>query len=942
MRELRNMSIRSKQTLVMMLISTVVLLLACAAFSTYEVIAYRKAMLLNLTTLAEIVGNNTAAALDFNDAASATETLSALDAEPDIIGVCIYTKDGTLFAKYDHPNDSYTFTPLPVQKEGHIFGNGLLSLSHPIVHKGERIGSVFLESDMRGLYSRLARYAGIVSLVFLASLLFAFILSIRLQRLVSDPILHLAQVARSVAVEKNYAVRATKQTNDELGDLIDGFNEMLGQIQQRDAALEAARAGLEARVSERTAELASSNRALQAENAERQQAEKGLRESEEKFQQLAENVSDVFWMTSPEMQEVLYVSPAYERVWGRSAASAYKNPHEWSDAIVLEDRDRVFAAFAGLMSSESSVSVEYQINLPNGELRWIHSRGFRVRDAAGKVVRLTGIASDITERKKAEQTLQRLRNQHAMILNSVGEGVHGIDFDGKIIFENPASAAMLGQEIVDLIGKPSHRTMHHTRPDGTPYPEIECPIYATLKDGQIRHVRDEVFWRKDGTSFPVEYTTAPLREESGVISGVTVVFTDTTARKQLEAQLLRSQKMETVGKLAGGIAHEFNSILTAIIGQCELLLSDLPTGSRMAKSAVEISHAAGRAATLTRQLLAYGRKQILLPETLDLNRVVSGMEGVFNLLMGRDVVIQIVPAPELQMVKADAGQIEQVIMNMVINARDVMPNGGRLTLETANVSFDEDTVGRYPELKTGNYVMLAITDTGPGMSEQVKARLFEPFFTTKSVGQGTGLGLSTCYGIIKQSGGHISVYSEPGRGATFKIYLPQAEQQPIVPQERLASPALARGTETILLVEDDPALREMAGTLLTRLGYKVWAAANGIEALSLKQQRSVGHIDLLFTDVVMPHMSGKELADRVRALYPHTRILFTTAYTENATIHQGLLDKGVALLQKPYTPSSLAHKLREVLDQSNAPRPDTANTTLALTKIPAAIDEGAR
>jgi CheY-like chemotaxis protein len=227
------------------------------------------------------------------------------------------------------------------------------------------------------------------------------------------------------------------------------------------------------------------------------------------------------------------------------------------------------------------------------------------------------------------------------------------------------------------------------------------------------------------------------------------------------------------------------------------------------------------------------------------------------------------------------------------------------------------------------------------MSEQVKARLFEPFFTTKSVGQGTGLGLSTCYGIIKQSGGHISVYSEPGRGATFKIYLPQADQQPAAPAGRLPSPALPRGMETILLVEDDPALREMAGTLLTRLGYKVWAAANGIEALSLKQQRSVGHIDLLFTDVVMPHMSGKELADRVRALYPHTRILFTTAYTENATIHQGLLDKGVALLQKPYTPSSLAHKLREVLDQSNVPRPDTAKTTLAVTKIPAAIDERA-
>jgi CheY-like chemotaxis protein len=383
--------------------------------------------------------------------------------------------------------------------------------------------------------------------------------------------------------------------------------------------------------------------------------------------------------------------------------------------------------------------------------------------------------------------------------------------------------------------------------------------------------------------------------------------------------------METVGKLAGGIAHEFNSILTAIIGQSELLLGDLPARSPLARNAAEISKAAGRAATLTRQLLAYGRKQILQPETLDLNQVLANMQGMFHHLMGEDVAMQIVPGEGLQMVLADAGQIEQVIVNMAMNAREAMPGGGKLTLETANVSFDQESVGRYPELKAGDFVMLAITDTGAGMSEAVKARVFEPFFTTKDVGQGTGLGLSTCYGIVKQSGGHICVYSEPGRGATFKIYLPQVHSQARRPAARLDSRDLPRGTETILLVEDDPALREMAGALLRRLGYTVWAAANGIEALSLKQQRHIGHIDLLFTDVVMPHMSGKELADRVQATYPHTRILFTSAYTENAVVHQGMLDKGVALLQKPFTPSALACKLREMLDQPVPPPAEGAH-----------------
>jgi CheY-like chemotaxis protein len=262
----------------------------------------------------------------------------------------------------------------------------------------------------------------------------------------------------------------------------------------------------------------------------------------------------------------------------------------------------------------------------------------------------------------------------------------------------------------------------------------------------------------------------------------------------------------------------------------------------------------------------------------------------------------------------DPGQLEQVIVNLVMNAAEAMPNGGKLTLETTNVLLDEESVGRHPELKPGAYVLLAVTDTGAGMSAEVKARVFEPFFTTKGVGEGTGLGLSTCYGIVKQSGGHLSVYSEPGRGTTFKIYLPQVEPDAKIPLQRLDSPDLPRGTETILLVEDDPALREMAATLLRRLGYTVLAAANGLEALSLKQQRGTGHVDLLFTDVVMPHMSGRELADRVRALYPQTRILFTSAYTENAIVHQGVLDKGVALLQKPFTPGALARRLREVLD----------------------------
>ena len=559
---------------------------------------------------------------------------------------------------------------------------------------------------------------------------------------------------------------------------------------------------------------------------------------------------------------------------------------------------------------------------------WLHQQSRRkMEELEGMVAERTGelqhsnqaLQTEVVEHQRAEESLRLLGSAVEQSKESIVITDAELNLPGpRILFVNPAFTKMTGYTAEEAMGK-TPRILQGPRTDKT----VLGRLRQNLERGET-FAGEVINYRKDGTEFNLEWQIAPLRDAGGIITLFVAIQRDITERKRLEGQLTQSQKLETVGKLAGGIAHEFNSILTAIIGQSELLLGDLPAGSPLARNVTEISEAAGRAAALTRQLLAYGRKQILRPEALDLSNVLAGMEGMLRHLMGSEVDLRIVPAVGLQAVKADAGQVEQVIMNMVINAHDAMPNGGQLTLETANVTFDEQSVGRYAELKPGNYVMLAITDTGTGMSEEVKARVFEPFFTTKGVGQGTGLGLSTCYGIIKQSGGHIGVYSEVARGATFKIYLPQVEQQTKIPIQRLDSLNLPRGTETILLVEDDPALRAMAATLLRRLGYTVLAAANGIEALNLKQQRDIGHIDLLFTDVVMPHMSGKELADRVRVLYPHTKILFTSAYTENAIVHQGVLNEGVGLLQKPFTPSALAYKLREVLDGPTVPKSDTA------------------
>jgi two-component system, cell cycle sensor histidine kinase and response regulator CckA len=416
----------------------------------------------------------------------------------------------------------------------------------------------------------------------------------------------------------------------------------------------------------------------------------------------------------------------------------------------------------------------------------------------------------------------------------------------------------------------------------------------------------------DGTV--LDRYSSPVTGKDGKHYGRIWVFRDITERKRVEGHLYQSQKLETVGKLAGGVAHEFNSIMTAIIGHSELMLQDLPAENPLTENAAEIHKAADRAAGLTRQLLAFGRKQLLAVETLDLNSVLAGMKNTLLHLMGRSVEVRFSFAAGLKPVKADAGQIEQVIMNIVMNAADAMPNGGKLTLETAKVTLDAEYAKSFPELKAGDFVMLAIGDTGAGMSEEVKRRAFEPFFTTKDVGKGTGLGLATCHGIVKQSGGHIAVYSEPGRGTTFKIYLPQIEEGMERPVQTKAPADLPRGVETVLLVEDDPALREMAVTLLKRLGYTVLAAADGVEAMTLVHRPGTGHIDLLFTDVVMPNMSGRELADRMSALRPQTKILFTSAYTESGVVHQGVLDPNIKLLHKPFTPSALAHKIREILN----------------------------
>jgi two-component system cell cycle sensor histidine kinase/response regulator CckA len=644
---------------------------------------------------------------------------------------------------------------------------------------------------------------------------------------------------------------------------------------------------------------------------ERKMAEEALRESEERFSGAFEHAPIGVALASP-TGRWLKVNRALCKLVGYTEEELLTR--SFQDITHPDDLPDSLECVRQLTTGESRV---YQ-----SEKRYIHAAGHLVtvllnvslvRDSQQQPRYFISQIQDITERKRTEESLRLLSSAVKQSKESIMITEADLDLPGpKIIFVNPAFTQMTGYTPAEVLGL-TPRLLQGPSTDRSVLDRLRRSLEAgDTFAGEI------INYRKDGTEFVLEWQVAPLRNARSEITHFVAIQRDITARKRLEAQLVQAQKMETVGKLAGGVAHEFNSILTAIIGQSELLLDDLPSASPLAGKVTAINQAAGRAVILTRQLLAYGRKQTLQPEMLSLNSVLAGMAGTVRHLAGPAIDIRNVPAPGLRLVKADAGQISQVIVNIVINACDAMPGGGRLTLETANVTFDQASVERHPDLKPGDYVMLAITDTGTGMSAAVQARVFEPFFSTKGVGEGTGLGLATCYGIIKQSGGHISVYSEPNVGTTFKIYLPQVAAASGPVPSRASVPGLPHGTETILLVEDDPALREMAGALLQRLGYTVLAAANGIEALGLQEAHLPGQIDLLITDFIMPQMNGRELAERVHATSPHTRTLFTSAFTANAISRQGVLNQGTALLQKPFTPAALAQKLREVLDQ---PRP---------------------
>ncbi|MFH1596233.1 MAG: PAS domain S-box protein [Pseudomonadota bacterium] len=652
---------------------------------------------------------------------------------------------------------------------------------------------------------------------------------------------------------------------------------------------------------------------------ERQQALASLQESEQKFRLLVTTVPAMVYRGYADWT-VDFFDEKVEKLTGYAVEDFNSRRIKWSEIILAEDLEGATEIFKRALRTNRSYVREYRIKERSGAIHWIRERGQIICDEKGRIDYVTGVYSDITKEHEMEAALERLRLHNEMILNSAGEGIVGLDLTGKVTFVNPAVVSLTGYEPKELLGQNFHLLVHHQKRDGAPYPEEECPIYHTIRDGKGHRVTDDLVWTKEGKPLPVDYVTTPI-EDGGQVVGAVGVFRDITERKQAEEALHRSEeqlrqavKMEAVGRLAGGVAHDFNNILTAITGYGELLLMNLDQQDPQRQDVQDILVAAERAATLTRQLLAFSRKQVLQPQRLDLNRVVANMDKMLRRIIGEDIDLVTVLGPEPGTVTADPGQIEQVIMNLAVNARDAMPQGGKLTIETADADLDEAYAQNHLEAQPGPYVMLAVSDTGVGLDQEGQARIFEPFFTTKELGKGTGLGLSTVYGIVKQSGGLIWVYSEPGKGTTFKIYLPRLEAAGDLAAGLGQVPDKCDwGSETVLLVEDEDMVRHVARRILARHGYTVLEAASGDEALAISRENA-GPIHLMLTDVVMPGMSGWEIMENLKPERPGMKVLFMSGHTENAIVHHGVLDPGTAFIQKPFKHTVLTHKIREVLD----------------------------
>jgi len=655
-------------------------------------------------------------------------------------------------------------------------------------------------------------------------------------------------------------------------------------------------------------------RGIARDMTERKQTEEALRNEKQRFQSLSENSPFGIVMIDQD-GTFKYMNPKFRELFGYDLTDipdgktwfrkAYPNPTYRYDVIETWIND-LKSTLPGEKRSRT-----FTVTCKNGTKKIINFIPVQLETSEHLMA-----CEDITERRRAEEALKKSEARFQELYNDAPVGYFEYDVKGCITDVNRTELEMLGYLREEMVGQPVWKFVIE---EEIAHRQVLEKLAGTLPPAQGI---ERTYRRKDGTTFIALIEDRLLKNSGGEIIGIRSTIQDITGRKRteeemmvLEEQLRQSQKMEAIGQLAGGIAHDFNNLLTVIKGYSQLSLLDLRESDILWGNIQEIQKAAQRAADLTRQLLAFSRRQILDLKVLDLNILLKDLDKMLRRIIGEDIELVTLLAEDLGRVRIDPGQFEQMILNLAVNARDAMVSGGKLTIETSTVELDSEYVRTHMSVKPGSYVQLSISDTGVGMPFDMKEKVFEPFFTTKEKGKGTGLGLSTVYGIVKQCEGNIWIYSEPGQGTTFKIYLPRVEEELDTAFKTEETDLLPIGKETVLLVEDDPSVRELAHRLLTQQGYMVLQASNGEEGLRVAQNHAGEKIHLLLTDVVMPQMGGKELAEKLKLSRPDIEVLYTSGYTDNSIVHHGVLESGTHFLQKPFSPKTLSHKVREVLDQ---------------------------
>jgi PAS domain S-box-containing protein len=624
---------------------------------------------------------------------------------------------------------------------------------------------------------------------------------------------------------------------------------------------------------------------------EKKNAERAMTAAIQNFHNLAEAMPLIVWTAEPD-GAVDFASKAFADYTGLTADTPAQ---KWLQAIHPGDVPRLQTAWAETVATGSAYSNEFRIRRKDGAYRWHFTTGVPIRDGNGRIVKWYGSATDVHDRRAIEEEALSLAHRLTLTLESMTDAFIMFDGEWRFTYANQETERLLRRPRTELLG----RVLWDEFPGAV----------GTLLESELKRAAAE----QHGVSFQEFAPRLKIWIDARAFptpGGLAVYFRDVTEQRDLEARLRQAQRLHAIGQLTGGVAHDFNNLLTVMIGNAEMMLQRLPDGSDLQRLARTTLEAADRGADLTRRLLAFARKQALEPRAIAVDTRLSGMDDLLHRALGENIKVERVGGAGLWNAFVDPPQLETAVLNLCINARDAMPDGGHLTIETANATLDEAYAQAHDEVTPGDYVMVAVSDTGAGMTPDVAARVFEPFFTTKGVGKGSGLGLSMVHGFVKQSGGHVKVYSEPGHGTTIKLYLPRADGA--VATAAPAKPAPVGGKEKILIVEDDPGVLAYASAQLAELGYAVVAAKNGHDAL--EAIKASPDFDLLFTDVVMPAMNGPMLAAEAQTLMRGLRVLFTSGYTENAIVHHGRLDAGVMLLNKPYRRHDLAAKVRQALD----------------------------